>query len=301
MSPLLTLAWLLLQGANVHGAGSAALTAALKAARENPQTPFDLRVDCTDQDGRRSLRVIAGKVAVWDNESQLLLTDTQRGKLLDKLLGAQFSGFDARYGETPKTEKQEAPLRVSCRVLVAIDDLEKSSVQVMDGEQSEQLLGLARRLLDLVEPLASSGVRADSVEDGLEKLANGMLAPEVLEMRMVTLPDAGTGAPGSILRIDGGRISRQAYTPGETVGEVTSRDLSSTDLRLALDALQDANFPELPLNLSTDSFTEIEIGILGQRKTVVARSTFRPAAADQQDAFARMLAILGTLPSVSEP
>ena len=76
--------------------------------------------------------------------------------------------------------------------------------------------------------------------------------------------------------------------------------LNDADLRSVIDALEDARFPELPVNLATDSFTEIEVGILDQRKTVVARSTFTPAASDQQAAFAEMLAVLRTLPSMSD-
>lgn len=300
MFPLLIFGWLMLQYSTALAIERDPLTAALEAARQNPQAPFELRVDCTDEEGRRSLRVIRGSVAVWGNERQLRLTDNERDRLLDTLLDADFAEFDARYGETRKAEKQEAPLRVSCRVLVALEGLEKSSVQIMDGKQSEKLLGLAQSLLDLIEPRAAAGIAADSVEDGLAKLASGTLAPEVLELRMVTLPDAGTDAAGSILRIEGGRISRQAYTPGRTVGDVRSSELSPADFCLVLDALQDAAFQELPINLAADSFTEIELGILGRRKTVVARSTFRPAAAGQQAAFTDMLALLGTLPTAPD-
>jgi hypothetical protein len=184
---------------------------------------------------------------------------------------------------------------------VTLGGLEKSSVQIMDGEQSEKLLGLARKLLDLVEPLAATGITANSIEDGLAKLVSGELAPEVLELRLVTLRDAGADRAGSILRIEGGRISRQAYAPGQAVGEVNSSVLSHSDLCRVLDALQDADFGDLPVNLVADSFTEIELGILGQRKTVVARSTFRAASADRQTAFSEMLAVLRDLPLTPLP
>ncbi len=297
MSPLLTLAWLLLQGGTALAAEPASLTAALEDARTNPEKPFELRVDCTDQDGRRSLQVIQGTVAVWGNERQLLLTDDDRGKLLDTLIDAGFAGFEARYGETRKAEKQEAPLRVSCRVRVVLDGLEKSSVQVMDGEQSDELLGLARDLLDLVEPLADAGVTADSIEDGLGKLAAGALAPEVLELRMVRLPDAGTDPGGWILRIAGGQVSHQPYTPGSVVGYTETRDLSAEEVRGIVAALRESEFSTLPINVRATGLIEIELGVLGRRKTVAGRPTFRAASTEAEARFKRLVEILAEVPA----
>lgn len=293
--PLAALVWLIMQSGALPAATPEPLTAALAAARADADIPFNLRVDCIDGDSRRSLQVIRGTVAVWGNERQVRLSTEDRGVLIDLLLDADFAHFASRYGETRKADKQEAPLRVSCRIHVALQGVEKASVQILDGEQSEQLLGLARRLLDRIETLASRGVTTTSLEDGLMKIAGGTLASEVLGLRLLTLP-AGGGS-GTILRIEGGQISRQAYTPGKAVGAVRSRDLARCQLRDVIAALRDARFWELPVNLSADGVTELEVRVLSQRKTVIARSTFDPAPMKKQTAFADLLARLAGQPS----
>lgn len=294
VAPIAALAFSLLAlGADA----SAESTAPLEAARADASIPFELRVDCTDQDSRRSLQVIRGSIAVWGNERQVRLSSEDREALLDLLVDADFPRFAPRYGETPKAEKQEAPLRVSCRIHVAVPGLEKSSVQLLDGEQSEQLLRLARQLLDRIEPLAAGGVTATSLEDGLAKLADQTLAPEVLGLRFVTLPDAGGSAPGTILRIEGGQISKQDYAPGEAVGAVHTRDLAACQLRDIISALRDARLWELPINLREDGVIELEVRVLSQSKTVIARSSFSPAPDAQQTAFAGLLTQLAAQPS----
>ena len=53
-------------------------------------------------------------------------------------------------------------------------------------------------------------------------------------------------------------------------------------------AFEESQFWELPLNLQADGLTEIQLSILAQSKTVVARSSFRPAAMGKQAAFVRL-------------
>jgi hypothetical protein len=283
------------------GSASAAvrdsLTAALEAARADAAISFHLRVDCTDQGTKRSLEVIRGTVAVWSNELQLTLAAEDRSALIDLLLDHDFASFAPRYGENPKAEKQEAPLRVSCRIHLALQGVEKSSVQILDWEQSELLLGLARGVLNRIEPLAARGVAAAGLEDGLTKIADGVLAPEVLSLRLLTLPGAGGGQSGSILRIEGGQISRQAYVPGKTVGQIRTQDLAACQLRDIVSALRGAQFWALPINLHADAVAELEVSVLSQRKIVIARTGFKVAPEEKQAAFAGLLSRLMDQPS----
>ena len=288
MSSLLIITLLLSPGLGGHAADRAAFTLALAAARADPAIPFDLEVDCTDGAERRSLEVMHGAVAVWNNSVQVRLSEKERTALIKVLTDANFSSFEARYGEVRKTDKQEAPLRVSCQVRVEIDGKEKSSVQLFDGEQSDRLLDLARALVDVVEPGVDGGITATSIEDGLAKLAAGELAPEVLKVRWLDLPGNGEEQPGFIVRVRGGSIERQAYAPGSDVGEITSSELTDSQLQTLIAAFEESQFWELPLNLQADGLTEIQLSILARSKTVVARSSFRSAAADEQAAFASL-------------
>ena len=296
--PLTALVLLVMQSGFAPAAAPETLTAALTAARADSGVPFHLEINCTERDSRRSLEVIRGSVAIWGNDRQVRLSGEDRGALIDLLLKADFAHFAPRYGETPKADKQEAPLRVYCRIHVALQGVEKTSVQVMDGEQSEQLLSLARRLLDRIEPLAADGVMAADLEDGLAKLADGALAPEVLRLRLLSLHESENGRAGSILRIEDGRVSRQPYAPGTAVGKIRAQDLSACQLRAVVAALRDAAFPELPINLHrAGGMVELEVSVLGQRKFVSSRPGFEPASSTTQAAFADMLKRLADLPS----
>lgn len=295
--PLTAVAWLIVQSGSAAAATQDSLAAALEAARADADIPFQLLVDCTDQDRKRSLRVIRGTVAVWGNERQVRLSTDHRNVLIDMLVDADFAGFAPRYGETPKADRQEAPLRVSCRIQVATQGLQKASVQVLDGEQSEQLLGLARRLLDSIEPLAADGVTAANLEDGLAKLAGGTLTPEVLGLRFVTLPETGGRGSGVILRIENGEISKQDYAPGKAIGPVRSRELAQCQLRDVVSALRRAQYWELPINVYADAVIELEVHVLSQRKSVIARPTFNRAPTEKQTAFADLLTRLTGQPS----
>jgi hypothetical protein len=290
------------QAAAAEGAGSpATLTRAIEAAVNDPAMPFRLQVDCSDEEGIRSLTVYRGRVAVFNHARQALLGRDQRNLLLGKLLEAGYPGFAESYGGRRKAAKEEAALKVTCRVVLDVAGRHKSSVQLLQGEQSAELLGLADELLDAVAPLAVDGVGARSLDDGLAKLARGELAPEVLELRLVSLPPEPASAEGFILRIEGGEISRQAYAPGRLVGPVTKRAIAACQSREIVDALLEAGVSELPLNLRGAGATELAVGVLGQDKTVLSRPGFPPGREEQQDAFATLVTRLASQPSDCSP
>ncbi len=283
-------AFVLLAFAACHAtAESNALQAVIRGAIDDPDTPFQLEVFCTDEQSRRSLVVFRGAIGVWNDERQVRLLADDRRALLQLLLDAGFTEFEARYGEQEKAEKQEGPVRIICQVSIAIAGREKASVQLLDGEQSPDLLGLAAALLDRIEPRAAGGMAATGLEDGLMKLSDGALAPELLELRLLRLFDDETPASGYIVRIRGGKISRQPYVPGDRVGDVDSRPLDGCAVRGLIDALADARVWDLPRNLRHGGFAELEVAVLGSRHIVSARSGFRSADAETQGRFGQML------------
>lgn len=272
---------------------AAALSLAIQDVLHDPQTPYHLEVDCTDDEAIRSLKVFRGEVAIWNRERQIMLEAVERKVLLTMLLDAGFSNFEARYGGRPKAEKEEAALRVSCRINLAVSELKKTSVQLYEGEQSAALLGLAAMLLDWIEPLAAGGVTATDIGDGLIKLADGKLAPETLELRLLRLPADVAVETGVILRILGGDISRQNYAPGRVVEPPDWSRITSCRLSRVVAALRDAGFRELPINLTGKGVAELEVGVLGHRKTVIARPRLNAAAQiPARDRFEQLVAEL---------
>ena len=270
-------------------ADNEAFALALDAARDDPGIPFRLDVGCADDAGQKSIEVIHGRVAVWNGTVQVRLDEEDRGELIGILADADYASFEPRYGEATRADEQEAPLRVSCRVHVDVGGVEKTSVQLVDGEQSEDLLGLAGALIAHVEAKAGDGETAQSIEDGLAKIATGRLEPEVLSLRWLALPETGDSRPGFVVRVRRGQMEYQPYAPGKEIGKTASSELTANQLEALIRAFEQARFWDLPINLQASGLNEIELTILGQAKTVVARSSFNPGPANQQRAFGSLL------------
>lgn len=279
----------LILATNLAAADSDALHVAIESAVNDPNTPFQLDVFCSDVQSHRSLTVFRGTVGVWNGERQVRLQADVRRALLQLLLDTGFASFEARYGGQKKADKQEAPLRVTCRVSIAIAGIDKMSIQLLDGDQSPELLGLAAALLDQIEPRAANGITVTSLEDGLAKLSSGALAPVLLELRLLRLPEDRDAASGLILRIRGGELSRQPYAPGDFVGDIDTRPIDDCVVRDFVDSLKDARVWDLPRNLRHEGTAELEVAVLGSRYSVSARPSFRSADADEQARFERMV------------
>jgi hypothetical protein len=268
------------------------MAAVLEAARGDEPPPFHLIVHRTDENGQRSFELFPSGVAVWNRRAQITLPPAVRASLLEILRKKKFADLAPSYGGKGKPGLEGAALRITCRVALELDGLEKTSVQQADGEQSAELAALADALLDRVEPLAVNGMTADDLEDGLRKLAGGDLAPEVFRLRFLWLPDDGDG---EILLMRDGLESRKAYAPGRHIGEETTSKLTSDRLTAVIKALLAADVASLPVNLWSDELVEIEVAVFGYRTTVIGRDFSRLASDEESDAgkrFARLVAFL---------
>ncbi len=119
--------------------------------RRLPESPYFLQVNCTDQKGIRSFELFPVAPRSGNRRSQIMLPPSARSNLLETLADRNFTGFESRYGGREQPAKSAAPARVTCRIRIEIQNLEKSSVQMTGGEQSAQLLNLAAELLDHAE------------------------------------------------------------------------------------------------------------------------------------------------------
>jgi len=271
-----------------------AVRMSLEYARARENSPFDLYVFCTDKQARRALRVYPNGVAVWNHRLQVTLPWSLRDRLLGLLLKNNFPGFERRYGDAGDSDLMDGALRVSCRVSLRINGLSKVSEQLYDGPQKGSLRHLANGLLDSVQPLAAQGLGSSGLADGLRKLAAGKLDPQLLTLRYVVLP-VQDGQPGSIVRVRDGRLSRQSYTPGQNIGSARESPLPACRFRPLLAAIEAANIPGLPLNLWSDQRIELEIRVLANRKTIVARPFTRLRADRAGPAQRRFDVLLGQL------
>ena len=286
--------WLLvLVGASTGTfAETSPMAAVLEAARGDEPPPFHLIVHRTDENGQRSLELFPSGVAVWKHRTQNTLSPAARASLLEILREQKFAELAPSYGGKGKPGLEGAALRITCRVALELDGLEKTSVQQADGEQSAELAALADELLDRVEPLAADGVTADDLEDWLSKLAGGELAAEILRLRFVRLPDKGDG---EILSMRDGLESRKAYAPGRHIGDESVSKITSDRLAAVVKVLLAADVASLPLNLWSAEHVELEVSVFDYRTTVIGRDFSRLASDKESDAgkrFARLVAFL---------
>jgi len=277
------------------------LAAALQRSSEIPETPFQLQVNCTDQKGIRSFDLFAGGVTIWNRRSQVMLPAATRSALLKTLIDQNFPKFETRYGGRERPAKEAAAARISCRVWIRIEELQKSSVQQAGGEQSTQLTKLAADLLDQVEQFAQNGVTPADLQDALDKLSDGQLAPQVLRLRFVDLPDKDSNKSGSILRLRGGKVSRQAYSPGHVIEEQVWVPLEQPQYRTLVTALQTAQPESLPGNLWSEDQLEFEVQVLAHKKVVLVRPFTRLDPTGQGPEQQRFDTLLLELRKLSQP
>lgn len=272
------------------------LSAALGQAVKTPGSPFHLQVNCNDEKGIRSFNLFPGGVAIWNGRSQVMLPVSAQTGLLNMLLESGFPEFAPIYGGRKRTG--EAAARITCRIALEIEPWQKSSEQRSGGEQSAQMLGLAAALLDRVEPSAENGVTPASFQDALDKLADGQLAPQSLRLRFLDLPTRSYVQPGSVLRLRGGKVSRQNYSPGRAVGQQTWEPLDHEQFLKLVSALQTAQLDSLPGNLWSEDQLEFEVQVLAFKKTILARPFTRldrAALEAEQQRFESLLPVLRDL------
>lgn len=276
------------------------LDSALKRGSSDPGASFQLQVNCIDQKGIRSIKLFAGGATIWNTRTQIMLPVKTRSALLETLISQRFSSFDAHYGGSERPEKTGAAARMTCRIHLEIEGLKKSSVQQAGGEQSALLSGLATSLLDQVGKHAVNGVTPNSLQDALEKLSSGQLAPQVLQMRFVDLSEKDGHTTGSILQISGGEISHQAYSPGNSVTSPEWSLLNPDQYRRLLAELQSIQLESLPGNLWSQDQLDFEIQVLGHKKLVIAKPFKRLNAGAEkaaQQRFSSLVRFLRTLNS----
>jgi hypothetical protein len=267
----------------------------VQQAAELPEAFFRLETHCPDQQIIRELQLLPSGVAIWNRRTQLRISPAMRSELLGDLLRGGFFALEARYGGRDDPGRPGAAVRITCRVTLELEGSARSSVQLAEGRQSTELASLANVLLDRVQPLVASGITPDNLTDGLDQLAAGKLAPELLRLRWVLLPGTPGNGPGTISRIHESVFSRRRYTPGREIGDTSERALEAEQIQALAQRLDRVGFESLPINLWSDDPIEIEVGVLGHRKTVLARPFGDLESQRDEQAQARLEQLLGDL------
>lgn len=255
---------------------AAKLEAALSRAVADPTEREDLHllVNCIDDYGMRSAELWGNGVGVWGFRKQFELSEAEVTRVLETLQAADYPHLDRIYGGNrpdPRKRDEEGVFatRILCRVELALDGMFKQSAQVGKGYESLELKKLANDLLAICKSAGEAGVGATDLADGLEKMAGGDLAPEVLFVSLNRKPDvAGNMSGGYLLQISGGRaISRPDGAPDEAL----VLTLEPAELVALAAALSRHNLAAMPVNLYALDYTDLLVEVLDHDKRVQAR------------------------------
>lgn len=261
-------------GAGTEPAGPAAdpLTYALDAALAQG-TWEELRIDseCQDETGNlRSVKLFGTGVGIWNGERQF---SVPREWLLGALEALRQAGFGSmRESHGGRDDPGKVAMELICRVRVVLDGMEKQSYQLAKGRQSAELRELAEQILAVGEDLGPAGVAAASLEEGLEKLARGVLAPEALTFQLQRQPeDPRSPEGGWIVRVEGGMAQLSSHSPESGWTDPRRVRLSREEVSDLARALLAARPEDLPANLYSSWYQDLEIRVLNRRRSLQAR------------------------------
>jgi hypothetical protein len=148
------------------------------------------------------------------------------------------------------------------------------------------------------EKLGPAGATVASLEEGLDKIARGELAPELLTLQLLRRPeDAHASEGGWMLRIEGGeaRLSRISDAGWSAPRRLRLSAAEVADLARALAA---AHPGDLPANLYSTWYQDLQIDVLNRTKSIQARQFARMTPethGEKQQRFDRLVSALEAL------
>jgi hypothetical protein len=291
-------------GGGAEPGGQVPITRALDAALARKSWQ-DLRVDseCQDETGRlRSVRLFGAGVGVWNNERQFTVSRERLLGILDAVRRAGFGEMRESYGgkDDPEPARpQEWGLELICRVRVALDGADRQSYQLSEGRQSAELKALAEQILAVGAELGPPGVAAASLDDGLDKIARGELAPEILTLQLQRqAEDPRSSEQGWILRVEEGRAQISFHTPQTGWTDPRQVRLSRDEIAGLARQIAAARPGDLPLNLYSTWYEDLEIRVLNRKAILQARrfANLTPEThGEKQKRFEQLIATLDAL------
>lgn len=234
----------------------------------------DLRLhsECRDEERNfRTTKLFGTGVGIWNQERQFPVSRERLLSLLDAVRRSGFSSMPESFGGD-KNSEPDWKLQMTCRVRVTLDGVEQQAFQLSEGSQSAELKALAEQILAVGAELGPSGVGAGSLEDGLWKIYRGELAPEALTLQLLRQSEDPNASEGSfILRIEDG-VAQVSLPSPETAWTVPRQVRLSREEAATLAGQLAATQPDdLPVNLYSTWYQDLEIRVLNQKKALQAR------------------------------
>lgn len=223
--------------------------------------------------GRSRLRIWGNGVGIWNGERQFRLSAEElRGVL--SLFGKH--GFFTM-PDRPRPSKQGGvaanPPALMRSVQLTIGDVSKLVVQNSRVNTLQALEDLTRAIFEACEVAAQKGRSAASLQEGLEMLAAGKLAPEALLLVVNVPPEAKPAERkrGMIVSIEAGSVRVVRQTHGEPPSEPEMRRITQEEVKALMGVLRESDWASMPVNIYADRYTDITVSVLQHRHMAQAR------------------------------
>ena len=252
----------------------------------------DLRIDteCETPEGFRAATVYSSGVGVWNRKRQLRLSQQEVVALLREFQAVRFPRLQETYGTG---EEMDADVELTCSVRLELDGAARRVVQLSRGERSRELERLAEHILEVAEEAGRAGPGAPSLTAGLDAIARGELAPELLTIHVLRRGEASGAAGGWRFRLEDNRVSLERDREAPQSFRLEPAEVAALAGRLAAERPED-----LPANLWAPDYTDLQIGVLDHARSIQARqfAGMTPAThGEQQQRFDRLWALLDGL------
>lgn len=265
------------------GGSAEAVEEALDRALDEGWQQLHIRAECPTDAGADTVEIFSEGVAIWNQRAQFALTHEELRRILQGFVSTDFAHLRDQYGGDKWTEPlesspgtppgpdpnraREAPPRIICLVFLDLDGISKQAVQLQGGVQSTALRSLANLVLEICREPAQSGVTADSLTDGLTKVASRELAPESLRILVHRRPLNGEGW---LLQVRGGTASTRTLVPGKGYEDPRTLALDRARIEELAQLLADPPFENLPGNLYAEHYTDLKVSVLDHHSKVQA-------------------------------
>lgn len=244
------------------------LAACASAPPPRAHDAADLRVraDWLRENEMVAAEIFGSGAGIWNDQVAFRVTEDDLRGLQRSIEQAGFASMPPMIGNTRKTKN------IRGKVTVSSGRSGKTVVQLLVGDQSEALAGVAAEVITIARNAARTGTRAESLPDGLRKLATGELPLEALRISVQRRDDRPQPQErGWLLRIRGREATVRAVDTQNGYGSIRRIILGDDELRRIVTLLADSDFASLPANLYAPMYTDFRVDVLDQSRDLQAR------------------------------
>jgi len=280
------------------------IAVALEMAIDHPERFPDLRIEVEGflDAGARSLTVYGRGFGVWNRARQIKLSGKQVRKCLKILKKSGFLSMPERIvGSKPPGEVTQL-LR---SVTLVIGEHRHKVEQDNKAPESQPFREMVAAIVAVCRPSAEKGVTATDLTDGLRKIADGALAPELLEIsanapELRSLPDQA--GQGWLVQLRHGALAFTPHSLANGYGAPTRRALTESAVRDLARLLIREKVSSWPGNLNLPGYLQLSVRVLDRHVDIMARRfAGRPAPLPAvRGAVASVTAALRDLPKAIE-